>query len=68
MLVERLHGSQDKRVLTGCYHALHTLAKRSNLPSAVRMPSAAGLGLPPIHATDVFPLAIDHLKVGVLSY
>jgi len=68
-LAGRLHSSQDRHVLMGCYHALHVLSSPASLPDAVRMLGGRVQGRgadawpPPLCVPDVLPLALGHLKV-----
>lgn len=72
-LASRLHSSQDKHVLMGCYHALHVLSNPTSLPDAVRMLGGRlqhvgnNVWPPPLCVPDILPLALGHLKIAWMS-
>lgn len=71
LLVCRLHASQNRTTLMGCYHALDVLSSAETWPPALRLPlpgvqtvTAAAV---PVFVTDIIPLALDHLRVAWMS-
>eukprot|EP00051_Salpingoeca_urceolata_P023934 m.412655 g.412655 ORF g.412655 m.412655 type:complete len:2510 (+) comp20171_c0_seq3:1285-8814(+) len=68
-IVAKLHSSQSRPVLVGCYRALSELSNQKTFSQSVRMPNAdlEGSAMPPIYAPDVLPLALDHIKVAWIS-